>query len=71
MRAETADADLARRLDVEPGDPLLAFDRLQPRGGAPLEQVTSHYRGDRYELHISLDSTMPEEPTRPPPEGTP
>ena len=23
--------------------------------------MTSHYRGDRYELHISLDSTMPEE----------
>ena len=53
---------LAHHLDVEPGDPLLAFDRLGRSAGAPLERVTSHYRGDRYELHMSLDTTM---------EGTP
>jgi len=62
VRAVTADATLARHLDVEPGDPLLAFDRLGRSAGAPLERVTSHYRGDRYELHMSLDTTM---------EGTP
>ena len=44
-----------------PRRPVLAFDRLSRTGGAPLEHVVSHYRGDRYELHISLDSTMPEE----------
>jgi GntR family transcriptional regulator len=62
VRAQPADATLAHHLDVEPGDALLAFDRLSRSGGAPLEHVVSHYRGDRYELHISLDSTM---------EGTP
>ena len=61
VRAELADATLAHHLDVEPGDPVLAFDRRSRSGGAPLERVTSHYRGDRYELHVSLDSTMPEE----------
>ena len=44
------------------GDPVMAFDRSSRSGGAPLERVLSHYRGDRYELHISLDSTMPQEP---------
>ena len=62
VRAEVADADLARHLDVAVGDPLMAFDRSSRSGGAPLERVLSHYRGDRYELHISLDSTMPQEP---------
>ena len=61
VRAEAADADLARHLDVTVGDPLMAFDRSSRSGGAPLERVLSHYRGDRYELHISLDSTMPQE----------
>ena len=62
VRAQPADATLAHHLDVEPGDAVLAFDRLSRSGGAPLEHVVSHYRGDRYELHVSLDSTM---------EGTP
>ena len=31
VRAEPADADLAHHLDVEPGDPVMAFDRLQPQ----------------------------------------
>jgi len=62
VRSVTADATLARHLDVEPGHPLLAFDRLGRSAGAPLERATSHYRGDRYELHMSLDTSM---------EGTP
>ncbi len=62
VRAEAADADLARHLDVAVGDPLMAFDRSSRSAGAPLERVLSHYRGDRYELHISLDSAMPQEP---------
>lgn len=70
VRAELADATLAHHLDVEPGVPVLAFDRLSRCGGAPLERVTSHYRGDRYELHVSLDRTMPEEASTPPTEGT-
>jgi len=70
VRAELADGALAHHLDVEPGDPVLAFDRLSRCDGAPLERVTSHYRGDRYELHVSLDSTMPEQ-AKTPPEGNP
>ena len=62
VRSVTADVTLARHLDVEPGHPLLAFDRLGRSAGAPLERVTSRYRGDRYELHMSLDTSM---------EGTP
>ena len=62
VRAETAGDDLARRLEVEVGGPVMTFDRSSRSGGAPLERVVSHYRGDRYELHISLDSTMPQDP---------
>jgi len=62
VRAQPADATTAHHLDVEPGDAVLAFERHSRTGGAPLEHVVSHYRGDRYELHFSLDSTM---------EGTP
>ena len=61
VRAEAADDELADRLDVAVGDPVMAFDRSSRSGGAPLERVLSHYRGDRYELHISLDSTMPQD----------
>jgi GntR family transcriptional regulator len=67
VHAELADPTLAHHLDVEAGDPLLTFERRSRCGGAPLERVTSHYRGDRYELHVSLDSTMPEEARTPPP----
>ena len=61
VRAEVASGDLARHLAVSPGDPVLAFERWSRSAGAPLERVVSHYRGDRYELHISLDSTMPQD----------
>jgi GntR family transcriptional regulator len=69
VHAEVADATLAHHLDVEPGDPLLAFDRRSRSGGDPVEWVTSHYRGDRYELHISLDGQMPDQARTPPTEG--
>jgi len=58
VRAEVADGDLARHLAVKPGDPVLAVERSSRSAGTPLERVVSQYRGDRYELHISLDSTL-------------
>jgi len=61
VRAEAADEHVARHLGIRPGDAVLAFDRSSRTGGTPLERVLSHYRGDRYELHISLDSTMPQD----------
>ena len=52
--AEVADARLARQLGVRPGAPLLAFQRSSAAGRLPLEYVTSRYRGDRYQVHMSL-----------------
>ena len=57
--AEVADERLARHLDVPARSAVMAFDRRGSTGGRPLERAVSHYRGDRYSLHVSLDSTMP------------
>lgn len=57
--AEVADERLAGHLAVAVGAPLLTFDRASHARGQPLEKVVSHYRGDRYQLHVSLDSSMP------------
>lgn len=59
--AESADRALARHLEVRVGAPLLAFERASRAAGRPLERVVSHYRGDRYQIHISLDSAMPQD----------
>jgi GntR family transcriptional regulator len=54
LRSEIADAQTARILGVAPGSPLLVLDRTSTAGGRPVEQVTSWYRGDRYQVHIDL-----------------
>ena len=51
---EAADATLARRLDCPVHTPLLVFRRVSSAAGIPLEYVVSRYRGDRYQLHMSL-----------------
>jgi GntR family transcriptional regulator len=51
---ETADAATARRLDAPVNTPLLVFRRVSSSAGRPLEHVVSRYRGDRYQLHMSL-----------------
>lgn len=51
---ETADAATAHRLDAPLNTPLLVFRRVSSSGGRPLEHVVSRYRGDRYQLHMSL-----------------
>jgi len=51
---ETADAAMARRLDAPVHTPLLVFRRVSYAAGRPLEYVVSRYRGDRYQLHMSL-----------------
>jgi GntR family transcriptional regulator len=51
---ESADAATARRLDAPLGTPLLVFRRISAASGRPLEYVVSRYRGDRYQLHMSL-----------------
>lgn len=37
--------------------PLLVFRRVSSSGGRPVEFVVSRYRGDRYQLHMSLAAT--------------
>ena len=64
---EAADATLARRLDCPIHTPLLVFRRVSTAAGLPLEYVVSRYRGDRYQLHMSLGSTPTGEGTE---EGT-
>jgi len=57
---ESADATLARRLEAPVHTPLLVFRRISRAGGRPIEHVVSRYRGDRYQLHMTLagpDST--------------
>lgn len=51
---ETADAATARRLGAPVHTPLLVFRRVSCSAGRPLEHVVSRYRGDRYQLHMSL-----------------
>jgi GntR family transcriptional regulator len=52
--SEPADAPTARRLDVPVNTALLVFRRVSAAGNRPLEYVVSRYRGDRYQLHMSL-----------------
>jgi GntR family transcriptional regulator, N-acetylglucosamine utilization regulator len=51
---EAADQSTARRLDAPVHTPLLVFRRLSRAAGVPLEYVVSRYRGDRYQIHMSL-----------------
>ncbi len=73
---ESADAATARRLDAPLHTPLLVFRRISCARGRPLEHVVSRYRGDRYQVHMSLGgepgdpgdpahATDPAPPTRP------
>jgi GntR family transcriptional regulator len=52
--SETADATTAGLLGVPPGAPLLVFRRTTAAARRPVEHVTSWYRGDRYQVHMTL-----------------
>jgi GntR family transcriptional regulator len=54
MWGESADAVTARRLDAPLHTPLLVFRRISRAGDQVLEYVVSRYRGDRYQIHMSL-----------------
>ena len=49
-----ADAARARRLDAPVNTPLLVFRRVSAAGTHRVEYVVSRYRGDRYQIHMSL-----------------
>ncbi len=51
---ESADDAVAARLDAPLHTPLLVFRRVASAAGRPIEYVVSRYRGDRYQIHMSL-----------------
>jgi GntR family transcriptional regulator len=51
---EPADGPVARLLAVPEESPVLVFRRQSRAGPVPVEHVVSHYRGDRYQLHMTL-----------------
>lgn len=57
---ESAEGVTARRLEAPVHTPLLVFRRLSSAAGRPLEYVVSRYRGDRYQLHMTLGAHGPE-----------
>ncbi|HET6504653.1 MAG TPA: GntR family transcriptional regulator [Amycolatopsis sp.] len=59
--AEAADRETARLLGIRAGDPLLVFRRLASHRGRPVEDMTSWYRGDRYQVTTQLDRGVPTE----------
>lgn len=59
---ESADASMARLLDGPVHTPLLVFRRVASAAGTPVEYVVSRYRGDRYQIHMSLGDDQVREP---------
>lgn len=57
--AQSADDEAAQLLGVRVGSPLLAFRRISSVRGEPVEDMTSWYRGDQYQLTTQLDHTAP------------
>lgn len=56
---EPAAGRLATLLRAPIGVPLLVFRRLSKANGIPVEHVVSHYRGDRYQVHMQLENREP------------
>ncbi|MBC2932858.1 GntR family transcriptional regulator [Nocardioides sp. zg-1228] len=51
---ESAEGATARRLEAPVHTPLLVFRRVSSAAGRPVEHVVSRYRGDHYQVHMSL-----------------
>jgi GntR family transcriptional regulator len=58
--AEGADAETAKLLGVRKGSSLLVFRRVASSAGRPVEDMTSWYRGDLYQVTMQLDRTIPD-----------
>ncbi|MDT0186508.1 GntR family transcriptional regulator [Microbacterium sp. ARD31] len=72
---EAAEGATARRLEAPVHTPLLVFRRVSSAAGRPLEHVVSRYRGDRYQVHMTLGPTAgpdssPDSSTAPTPTRT-
>jgi GntR family transcriptional regulator len=57
MSAERADADVARRLDVDFGVPVLLSERVTHSSEGPVEVAHTWYRGDLYKWEADLHYT--------------
>ncbi|EWM11749.1 GntR family transcriptional regulator [Kutzneria sp. 744] len=57
--AEAADRDTARLLGVRTGSPVLVFRRISTAEGEAIEDMTSWYRGDLYQVTMQLDRGDP------------
>ena len=55
VRAAEADRETGLVLGVPAGRPLLVFDRVSYSGGRPVEHAVSSYRGDRYEVQMTVE----------------
>ena len=58
--AESADRETARLLGMRAGSPLLVFRRVSSSQGDPVEDMTSWYRGDHYQVTMQLDRNSPD-----------
>jgi GntR family transcriptional regulator len=58
--AQAADRLTARMLDVPGGSALLAFRRVSTADGQPIEDTTSWYRGDLYQVTMHVDRNVPD-----------
>ena len=57
--SEAAEGEVARLLATPEHTPLLVFRRESRAGETPIEYVVSRYRGDRYQIHMSLTHDQP------------
>jgi GntR family transcriptional regulator len=56
VRAQAADAEVATRLEIPIGAPVLYVERIvRTREGRPIEMVLAWYRGDVYEYTVTFD----------------
>jgi len=55
VRAAEADRESAVLLGLPAARPVLVFDRVSHSGGRPVEHARSTYRGDRYEVAMTVD----------------
>ncbi len=55
VRAAEADREAAMLLGLPAGRPVLVFDRVSYSRGRPVEHAESTYRGDRYEVQMTVE----------------
>ena len=56
VRAGEADRETGPLLGLPTGRPVLVFDRVSYSAGRPVEHAESTYRGDRYELQMTVET---------------